>query len=125
MVNILLLALGGAIGTLIRYGLGLWITRTLEQPLFPWGTFAVNLTGCLIIGILAGWNERTPFEVSTRLFLFTGFLGGFTTFSAFGLESVQLVRNGHALLAAAYVIASTLAGLLLAFGGLRLASGGR
>ncbi|HRU61538.1 MAG: fluoride efflux transporter CrcB [Bacteroidia bacterium] len=125
MNNVLLLALGGAMGTIARYGTGLWINRTLEQPLFPWGTFAINLTGCLVIGLLAGMNERNPFEVSARLFLFTGLLGGFTTFSAFGLESVQLIRNGHWQLAGLYAGSSTLVGILFAYAGYRLTMGGR
>lgn len=123
MLNFFLLALGGAIGTLARYMLGLWINRTLDQPLFPWGTLVINLSGCLLIGLLAGSNEREPFEISRRLFLFTGLLGGFTTFSAFGLESVQLIRNGHALLALLYACASTVTGILLAWLGLRLGTG--
>lgn len=87
---------------------------------FPWGTFTVNLLGCLVIGLLSGLAEKFDWlSPSLRLFLLTGLLGGFTTFSAFGLETVFLLRRGEVLLAAAYAAASVLLCIAAVWLGLR------
>jgi CrcB protein len=113
MKEILLVALGGAIGSVARYKMsGLVLHHTIDWR-FPAGTFAVNVLGCLVAGILVALAERGHlFSAETRLFLFTGLLGGFTTFSAFGVETVHLLRRGEVLVAAAYVGLSVAAGLL-------------
>jgi CrcB protein len=90
---------------------------------FPTGTLTVNLIGCLIIGALAGLNNTHSLSENTRLLLFTGLLGGFTTFSSFSNETVQLLRTGHHLWAALYVVASNAGGFLLAAGGYALFKG--
>ena len=108
--NILLVGLGGFAGAVARYVLGGWVLHHTLSAKFPWSTFAVNLLGCLIIGLLSGLAERLEwFSPSMRLLLLTGLLGGFTTFSAFGLETVHLLRRGEPWIAAAYALASVLA----------------
>lgn len=112
MNNILLVGLGGFIGSVARYQLGGWIMQLAAPSRLPYGTFAVNIVGCLIIGLLAGVAERyAVFSAGTRLFLFTGLMGGFTTFSTFGLDSVQLLRRGDLWFAAAYAGASVVLGI--------------
>ena len=118
-----LLAGGGALGTLCRYGLsGLVQDRatTAAKAVFPWGTLAVNLIGCFVIGLLWALGEESRFSPRTQLFLFLGLLGGFTTFSSYALESVSLLRGGALLWAAGNVLASNFLGLALTFGGLFL-----
>lgn len=106
---ILLVALGGAAGSVFRYLISLYMPK--PESGFPLGTFAVNAVGCLIIGLLMAFLFRTPNE-SLRLLLATGFCGGFTTFSAFGIETVQLMSNGKTGIALAYIAASLFAGLI-------------
>ena len=105
-----LLFAGGGAGTLLRYAVGMWVgART--GPGFPWGTFAVNIAGCFAIGVLATLADARWIGPTARLALVTGFLGGFTTFSAFGFETWQLAADGHAGLALANAIASVVCGL--------------
>lgn len=112
MKGILLVALGGAVGSVARYKLSEVILNHTADWRFPAGTFAVNVIGCLTAGILAGLIEKHDlFTPYTRLLLFSGFLGGFTTFSAFGLETMFLLRRGEILVAGANVALSIVAGL--------------
>ncbi len=86
---------------------------------FPWGTLLVNLLGCLLVGLLAGWLEgRDVLREEVRLALVVGVLGGFTTFSSFALEALQLLSHRGAGLAAAYVLASVAGGMAMAGAGL-------
>lgn len=98
-------AVGGAVGAVARYAVVALMsggTAAAEGGIrFPWGVLAVNLTGCLLIGMLAGVFVGRPADDRLRLLLATGFLGSFTTFSAFGLDTVELVRAGRVGLAAA------------------------
>ena len=121
MNAILLVALGGAIGSVARYTLsGAILHHTIDWR-FPAGTFAVNVVGCLVAGMLAGLAEKHAlFTADARLFLFTGLLGGFTTFSAFGLETMFLIKRGELAVAGANVVLSVLAGLLALWLGLGL-----
>ena len=122
MNHLLLVGLGGFLGAIARWKLGGWLLHLTVQEKFPYPTFAVNVAGCLAIGVLAGLAERHDmFGQGARLFLFTGLLGGFTTFSAFGLETLFLLRRGEPWIAALYVVASVLAGLAAVWLGLRLA----
>jgi CrcB protein len=110
----LLIALGGALGSVARH----WLTETVSARLdgpFPWGTFFVNLSGCLVIGFIAslpgpGWRQFSPTE--TRAFFMVGLCGGYTTFSAFSLQTINLLRLGDWPRAAGYVLASVVLCLL-------------
>ena len=96
MTAILLVGVGSFIGGILRYGLTGFVSRSLGGPWFPYGTLAVNAVGSLAIGFLAGSAGRwLPFSADMRLFLFTGILGGFTTFSAFALETLILAQEGQ------------------------------
>jgi CrcB protein len=106
MKGILFVALGGAIGSLARYGVYVFSVR-LWGPAIPWGTLGANVVGCLIIGALAGAaDSRLALHPDIRLFLMTGILGGFTTFSAFSLDFVRLLESQGSLVAGGYVAAS-------------------
>lgn len=97
MIHILLAGLGGFIGAAGRYSLSGLAQRMAGSPGFPVGTLVVNVFGCLVIGLLAGLTEhRGPLAAEARVLVVAGILGGFTTFSAFGFETVELMREGHA-----------------------------
>jgi CrcB protein len=121
MKAVLLVALGGAIGSVARYKLsGLVLHHTIDWR-FPAGTFAVNVLGCLVAGVLAGLaEEHDLLSPDTRILLFSGLLGGFTTFSAFGLETMFLLKRGDLAVAAANVLLSVAAGLAALWLGLTL-----
>ena len=116
--QILLIGLGGAIGSVCRYLLQLFVYKNWAV-VFPVGTFFVNITGCLLIGIIYGLAIKN-FGISEewRLFLITGICGGFTTFSSFTYESIVLFRNGNYLYFFMYVILSVVIGLLATFTGM-------
>ena len=118
MNNLLIVAAGGALGSMGRYLMSGWLLHRFVAWQFPIGTFTVNVLGCLFVGILGALVVKhdllTP---EARLFLFTGIAGGFTTFSAFGLETFHLIRNGEVAIAAAYVALSVLVGLLVLWAG--------
>ena len=119
--NLMLVGAGGFLGAVARYKLGGWILHMSAQQRFPLSTFMVNVLGCLVVGLLAGMAERHDlFGPEARLFLFTGLLGGFTTFSAFGLEAAYLVRRGELLVAALYAGGSLVLGIAAVFLGLKL-----
>src|SRR5262245_11880420 len=105
--EIVMVALGGAFGSVVRYKLGGFILHHSEYWQFPLSTLSVNLLGCLVIGILGALAEHHDlFSPALRLFLFTGILGGFTTFSAFGYETLFLLRRGLMNIAVWYVLLS-------------------
>lgn len=111
--------LGGGCGAALRFLLGGWIHRWLPGSLFPWGTFAINVVGCLLLGLLYGLAEgRGLFGPGARLFLFIGLLGGFTTFSTFAWESGSLLRDGELVRALGNVTGQVLLGLLAVWLGL-------
>jgi CrcB protein len=121
MNAILVVGFGGFVGSVARYLLGGWVLHETVQARFPWSTFAVNVTGCLVAGFLAGGVERFDwFTPQVRLLLFTGLLGGFTTFSAFGIDTWFLLRRGETGIAFAYVAASVVVGLAAVWIGLRV-----
>ncbi|HEY2893261.1 MAG TPA: fluoride efflux transporter CrcB [Pirellulales bacterium] len=112
MWHVLLVGLGGCLGSIARYKLSGFVLHHSADWRFPLGTFAVNVVGCLIAGLLAGLIERQHwFSADTRIFLFSGFLGGFTTFSAFGVDTMFLLRRGEFLVAFGYVAFSVLCAL--------------
>ena len=122
MRSMLVVALGGAVGSVARLKLSGWVLHRTVDWRFPLGTLLVNVVGCLVIGLLAGYAAKEDLlSPDARLFLFTGLLGGFTTFSAFGLETFSLMRRGELLVAGGYVAGSVLAGLLALWIGFSLA----
>lgn len=122
MHPVLLVGLGGFLGAVARYTLGGLVLHLTAQERFPYSTFAVNVLGCLAVGVLAGLAERhQAFGPDARLFLFTGLLGGFTTFSAFGLEAVHLLRRGDVATAVLYAGGSVVLGIAAVWLGLKLA----
>jgi CrcB protein len=115
-----LIALGGAIGSAARHGMNMLALR-FAGPDFPWGTIAVNIIGSLAIGIIAGTlAQLTNWSQELRLFLVVGVLGGFTTFSAFSLDSVLLWERGAYLQMALYIGGSVLISIAGTFGGLAI-----
>lgn len=122
--QIVMVALGGAVGSVARYKLGGFVLHHTQTWSFPLSTFCVNVFGCFAIGVLAGLVEHHDlFSPSLRLFLFTGLLGGFTTFSAFGYENLFLLRRGLMGISILYIALSVLCGLAAVFGGLKAVEG--
>jgi CrcB protein len=112
-------AAGGALGAPARYGIALAVTVT--PGTFPWGTFWINVSGSFALGVvLAVILDRYPSDRFVRPFVATGFLGAFTTYSTFAVETDLLVRNGHTGVALAYVAASLIGGLAAAGAGLAI-----
>ena len=112
MVKLLLIGAGGATGALLRYGLSGLAHRLLGAS-FPWGTLAANLVGCFFIGALWALSERVTLPRAFSPFVFTGMIGALTTFSTYGLESINLLRSGEIGLGVANILASNVLGLLL------------
>ena len=113
MRGIFLVGIGSFIGGVFRYILSTWVYKLLDYPWFPYGTLAVNVLGCLMIGFLAALAEsRTMFTPDVRLFTFVGILGGFTTFSSFALETFSLARETENLAAFANIALEVILGLL-------------
>src|ERR1041384_1732662 len=119
--QILIVALGGAIGSVARYKLGGFALHHTQSWNFPISTFSINVAGCFAIGLLAALVEHHDLvSPSVRLLLFTGLLGGFTTFSAFGYESIFLLRRGLISVATGYVFLSVALGLIAVGAGMKL-----
>lgn len=114
--NIIFVALGGAFGSVTRYLASKWI-NDLSSSSIPLGTMAVNITGCLLIGIFYGLTEKWGLSGEMKLLLTVGFCGGFTTFSTFMNESLSLIRFDNAVYAALYAGGSIALGLIAVFVG--------
>ena len=117
MPNFIIVMLGGAIGAGARHLVGSF-TLARYGPGFPWGTLRVNLVAGLLMGLLAGWLARGGGSEASRLFLAVGVLGGFTTFSAFSLETFLMIERSQFGIAALYVGASVIGSVALLFVGL-------
>jgi len=119
MYALLLVVIGGGIGAGMRHGMNIGVARLLGTD-FPWGTFAVNVIGSFLIGVVAAWFafRNDAVSQSLRLFLTTGILGGFTTFSAFSLDFALLFERGEIMAAVWYVVGSVGLSLLAIFAGL-------
>jgi len=116
--SMLIVAVGGAVGSVFRYLVGVWAVR-LFGPAFPWGTLAINITGSFAIGLfLEMILRRFGGSTELRLLLMTGLCGGFTTFSSFSLDFVGLVERGAIQMGIVYVIASVVLSILATFLGL-------
>ncbi|NNF47532.1 MAG: fluoride efflux transporter CrcB [Desulfofustis sp.] len=116
MIKILAVALGGAIGSVGRYLTSLAI-ESYSTSRFPYETLTANLVGCFFIGLLWGYLERMSISNEFRLFLFTGVLGGYTTFSTFARENIQFFKAGEPFSALAYILISNVIGLTLVAAG--------
>jgi len=115
----LLVALGGALGSALRYGLGAWV-QVLTGPSFPYSTLLINALGSFLIGVVIRLSLEGALSGEGRLFLAVGVLGGFTTFSTFSYETLALLQDGEVGRALVYVLASVFLGLLLVLLGYRL-----
>ena len=121
MTKILAVALGGAIGSVGRYLTALAV-ESISTSKFPYETLVANLIGCFLIGLLWGYFERLSISNEFRLFLFTGVLGGYTTFSTFARENLQFFKAGEPLSALSYIMISNLIGLTLVAAGFLISS---
>jgi CrcB protein len=122
LANVGLVFLGGGIGSALRYGVG-YAAVAIVGPGFPAGTLAVNVSGCVAMGVLVEWLAlRDPgIDMSVKLFLTTGLLGGFTTFSAFALDTAALWLRGESVVTVLYVVASVALSIAGLFAGMALA----
>ena len=112
MIKLLLVGAGGFLGSVSRYVLSGLVYRILGNPYFPFGTLAVNVVGCLLIGFLGGIAEsRQAFSPEVRVFVFIGLLGGFTTFSTFGYEILSFARNGQIVASLANIMLHVILGI--------------
>lgn len=118
----LMVAAGGALGAMARYAAGLAATRMFGAGSWPWGTFAANVVGGLLIGLVTGWlaYRGAVQSEAIRLFVVVGVLGGFTTFSAFSLEVVSLLERREMATATLYVLASVFLSVVAVFVGLTI-----
>ncbi len=119
MKLILAIGTGSFIGGVLRYLLSQFV-QTKFLSTFPFGTLSVNIIGCFLIGLVFGLTDRGSLTQEWRLFLATGLIGGFTTFSAFSNETVSLLRDGQFWYATAYISVSVLVGLLATFIGIAI-----
>jgi CrcB protein len=118
--TILLVGLGGGVGSILRYLTSMLVT-TYFHTVFPLATFVVNVLGCLAVGLITGFLEsRQILNFDLKVLLITGFCGGYTTFSTFSAENINLFRSGHSLAAFIYLSASILIGLSAVWLGLAL-----
>ena len=117
MYHILLIACGGMAGALARYGLSKYIAQS-SNSLFPWGTLLINLSGSLLIGLFFELFDRAVIPTDLRSLITIGFLGAYTTFSTYSLETVNLLRDGEVRLCLTNIILSNVLGLLLVLVGM-------
>lgn len=106
----LAISLGGILGANARYLVTGWVTQRFGL-VFPWGTFLINISGSFVLGLFIAYMARHPAYHHSRLFFAVGFLGAYTTFSTFSVESLQLIQNGRVLSALSYVVSSVALGL--------------
>lgn len=116
MIKVVYILLGGAIGTYLRYAVSGY-SHKLFDWIFPVGTLVVNLLGSFVIGLLWGIFESTNLSPNIRVFLFIGILGGFTTFSSYMLETLNLYRDGEVRFAIYNLMANNILGLIMVIGG--------
>ena len=123
MYNLVILGLGGFLGAISRYLLSGYVQTLFKQDGFPYGTLVVNILGCFVLGILThAAGVKGMFDAQTRLFLMVGFVGAFTTFSTFSVESASLFQNGQSTAGMLNILGSNLLGLIFVFIGQSIAS---
>ncbi len=115
--SFLLVGLGGAIGSVLRYLFGIWLSKYGSND-FPWSTFTINIIGSFVMGLLLGYFSQNNSQPELKLLLVTGLCGGFTTFSAFTAENINLMQSAQWGLAFMYIISSIVFGLAAVFIGL-------
>jgi fluoride exporter len=121
-LRLALIAIFGAVGTLLRYGIQGFMQVSTGST-FPWGTLLINLTGCFLLGLIGQMTlNRMMISPDWRVAITVGFFGGYTTFSSFGWETAKMLEGGEWLPATGYVTASVVIGLLLSVAGIRLAN---
>lgn len=114
MIKVLYLLVGGALGSFSRYYMA-GLAHKLIPGIFPWGTLTVNVVGAFFIGLLWGLFEMKDISPNMRMFIFVGFLGGYTTFSTFALETMNLVREGNIKFALINVLLNNLLAIVFVF----------
>jgi len=115
--TLLFIGFGGGVGSIARYLISMYVQKTFPA-VFPFGTFAINLLGCLLIGLFFGLSERFQWMTEEwRIFLTVGFCGGFTTFSAFAYENLKLLQSGDYLNFLLYSIGSIIIGIMMVMAG--------
>jgi len=117
MINAISISFGASLGALLRYGVSLGISKFWDLPSF-YATGFVNITGSLLIGFLYGLTSSVTIPSHIRLFIFVGFLGGYTTFSAFALEGTDLIKNGQINMCLSYLLISNFLGIAAVFSGI-------
>jgi len=121
-MRLTLIAIFGAVGTLLRYGIQ-GVVQVGTGTTFPWGTLLINLTSCFLLGLIGQLTlNRMMISPDWRVAITVGFFGGYTTFSSFGWETAKMLEDGEWLPATSYVAASVVIGLLLSVAGIRLAN---
>jgi len=123
MKEFLVVFLGGGLGSALRYGIQLLLNERIIPHHFPWATFAVNIIGCFLIGLFYAWSARWNITPHVRLLLTTGFCGGFTTFSTFCNDGLQLLNKGFIASFCFYFGLSILLGILAVVAGAALGRG--
>ncbi len=123
VLNIIAVGIGGALGAILRWLVGAILASHAFTPRFPLSTFVVNIVGCTLIGLFVSIDAQGTPSSYLRLFFVTGILGGFTTFSTFGLEAATLLREEHLLEAFLYVLLSVVLGVCGVFAGMWLSRG--
>lgn len=116
MKAVILVAIGGAIGSVLRYLVAVWM-KNLHASEFPLHTFTVNIVGCFFIGLIFSWSLQSISFENIRLFLMAGILGGFTTYSSFGLETFDLFKQGKIIVALTYIFTTNILGLIAVYFG--------
>lgn len=116
MLQVVLIVLGGGLGTLLRWGMNGAASRMFDAS-FPWGTLIVNLIGSFIIGFLWDFSDRLAVSTNLKIFLFIGLLGAFTTFSAYSFETITMFKSGQVKLALLNIFFSNILGLGLVVAG--------
>ena len=117
--NILLVALGGAIGATCRYVISNIVDKSIKGT-FPISTFIINMLGCLLMGIFYGLSLKMNISENYRAIIVSGILGAFTTFSTFSMEGFTMLKNGEYLLMLSYILVSIIVGLVLVFIGMKV-----
>lgn len=117
MKEFLAIFLGGGLGSVLRYGIQALMHERIVAYDFPWATFTVNIVGSFMIGLFYALSAKFNMATETRLFLTAGLCGGFTTFSTFSNDSIEMLRQGHGLLCLVYILLSVALGICACWGG--------